>query len=84
VPFVERSLSEKEDFSMRVAILFAAMLALSACGGGDGDKTGVVQPDPAQTVVVPDQSPTVIVPQGATVICPNGSTAVYSDGVYRC
>jgi hypothetical protein len=68
---------------MRVSLLFLAVLGLSACGGGDGDKTVVVEPKPAQTVVVPQQ-PTVIVPQGATVICPGGNTATYSDGVYRC
>ena len=68
---------------MRVPILFVAALGLSACG--DGEKTVVVQPEPAQTVVVPaQQPPVVVVPEGATVICPDGSTAVFSDGVYRC
>ena len=67
---------------MRVAMLFVAMLGLSACGGGE--KTVVVEPKPAaSTIVVPPQQ-TVVVPQGATVICPNGSTAVYSSGAYRC
>jgi hypothetical protein len=68
---------------MRVSILFVALLGLTACG--DGEKTVVVQPEPAQTVVVPaQQPPVVVVPEGATVICPDGSTAVFSDGVYRC
>ena len=68
---------------MRVAMLFVALLGLSACGS-DGDKTVVVEPKPAQTVVVPQAAPTVVVPQGATVICADGHTATYSDGVYRC
>lgn len=67
---------------MRVAMLFVAVATLSACG--DGDKTVVVEPEPAQTVIVPQQPPTVIVPQGATVVCPDGSTAEFSDGAYRC
>ena len=68
---------------MRIAILFVAALGLSACG--DGEKTVVVHPEPAQTVVVPaQQTPVVVVPEGATVICPDGSTAEFSDGVYRC
>jgi hypothetical protein len=67
---------------MRVAMLVVAVLGLSACD--DGERTVVVQPEPAQTVVVPQQQPTVIIPQGATVICSDGSTAVFSDGVYRC
>ncbi len=29
-------------------------------------------------------APTIVVPQGASVICPSGSTAVYSNGAYRC
>jgi hypothetical protein len=71
-----------EDFSMRVALLLVAVLGLSACG--DGERTVVVQPEPAQTVVVPPQQPTIVIPEGARVICPSGSAAVYSDGVYRC
>ena len=68
---------------MRVAILFVAVLGLSACG--DGERTVVVQPEPAQTVVVPaQQPPVVVVPEGVTVICPGVSTAEFSDGVYRC
>jgi hypothetical protein len=68
---------------MRIALLFVVVLGLSACG--DGEKTVVVQPEPAQTVVVPaQQPPVVVVPEGATVICPDGSTAELSDGVYRC
>jgi hypothetical protein len=70
---------------MRVAaMLFVAILGLSACTDGE---TVVVQPDPPppQTVVVPaEQPPALVVPQGAKVICPSGSTAVYVDGVYRC
>jgi hypothetical protein len=62
---------------MRVAMLFVAILGLSACTDGE---TVVVQPDPPppQTVVVPAEQPP------ALVICPSGSTAVYVDGVYRC
>ena len=69
---------------MRIAMVFVAMLALSACG--DGEKTVVIQPDPpAQTVVVPaEQPPALVVPQGAKVICPNGTAAVYVEGVYHC
>lgn len=73
----------EEDLPMRGVVLFVAMLGLSACG--DGEKTVVVQPQPAQTVVVPaDQPPVVVVPEGATVICPDGTTAELSGGAYRC
>jgi hypothetical protein len=55
-------------------VLVMVGLGLAACGGGE------------KTVVVPQAAPatTVVVPQGATVVCPNGSSAVFSDGAYRC
>ena len=64
-------------------MLFVALLALSACG--DGEKIVIIQPEPSKTVVVPAQEPPdVVVPEEAKVICPDGSTAAFSDGVYRC
>ena len=67
---------------MRVVMLLVVMFGLAACGD-DGEKTVIVKPQPAATVVVPPQQ-TVIIPQEAMVICPNGNAAEYSEGVYRC
>jgi hypothetical protein len=55
---------------MRVLALLAslgtALLTLTACGGGDNERTVVINPSPGQTVVVPYNGPVRQCPAGAT------------------
>lgn len=66
-------------FKMSRIVLFATLLALTACGSGGDDDSFVAQPDPVADPV-PDDGSTPVIPEAASIEALTSNPQLQSDG----